>query len=187
MNEVDDLTPPPFLSSSLQRILRTYEDADTILFEPVSLPKANQINSPNFQTRKSGKTIAPTAKLHSNPLKPLPSLAEDEDTMYLRSQVSELEHQSLDLTVQIQLTQQKIEELEKQLASLATQNVPASKARKFVKSPTYVRGKQITPRGMNSKNLATYYRDKFEKVKAQYEGLTKVLSQHGQNPLTTKR
>ncbi|OHS95305.1 hypothetical protein TRFO_38592 [Tritrichomonas foetus] len=194
MLEDENFYSPPFLSSSLERILRTYEEADCILFEPVTLSKQNSGNSSNFQSRKSGKIPVHTAKLHSNPQKPLPSLAEDEDTLFLRSQVFELEHQSLDLTVQIQLMQQKIDELEKELTSFTTQNVsnypqnnqfaPHSpkKPKKVGPSPALSRGHQITPRRMAPKNMAEFYKDKYEKVKAQYEGLTKVLSQHGQFP-----
>ncbi|OHT16792.1 hypothetical protein TRFO_41547 [Tritrichomonas foetus] len=174
-----------YLSSSLERILRSYEETDCILFEPVTLPKAAEIKS-NIPTRKSNKNVSHSI-LHSNPQRPLPSLAEDEDTRELRAHVSELEHQSLDLTVQIQLMQQKIDELERQLAEIVTHDVPnnlhpitpPNKAR-LLHSPELRRERQITPRGMTPKSRAAYYRDKFEKVRAQYEGLTRVLSQQGQ-------
>ena len=113
--------------SSLDAILRSYEETDYILFDPVTLPKASD-KKPNSNSRKSRKDSQLTnSVLHSNPKKPLGSLPEDEESRILLNRLNDLEHQQLDLSSQIELAQQSIAQLERQLAEITNNDMRKSR------------------------------------------------------------
>jgi hypothetical protein len=157
----------------LERIVRKYEDMDSILFDPVTFPRSVSSNGLRRLTVEKRPMIT---GLHQNQVKVLPALAEDDETRTLRKEVSDLEHQSLDLSYNIQYLQQRITVLSSQISDLTNQEF----SKIAIPPPPLLRKDRTgTPRGMQPTDMIAYYRQKYEDVKAKYEGLTKALSQQG--------
>ena len=170
--------------SSLDTILRSYEETDYILFDAVTLPKASD-RKLNTNSRKSRKDSQLTNLiLHSNPKKPLGSLPEDEESKILLKRLNDLEHQTIDLSSQIDLAQKTIAQLEKQLSEITNNDLKKSKkitstyqktARQILHSPDIRKSRQPTPLDMTSEQEEIYYREKYYKVKKQLDQLKLVL------------
>lgn len=173
----------PSLSSALEKILKSYEETDYILFDPVILPKPSE-KKPNSRKSKKDNPFSGSI-LHSNPQKPLPSLAEDEDTRLLQARLTELQHQSLDLSTQIQYTQKRIFELEKELNDISRND-----AKKSIHAPTssskpgrpslISSDLRKTPRRsiadrMTPEQRILDYQEKYYKAKAKLDNLQQVL------------
>lgn len=170
--------------SSLDAILRSYEETDYILFDPVTLPKASdrKLNSNSRKSRKDSQLT--NSVLHSNPKKPLGSLPEDEESRILLNRVNDLEHQQLDLTSQIELAQQSIAQLERQLAEITNSEMKKSiranstyqkSARQILHSPDVRRSRQPTPQDMTPEQQEMYYKDKYHRVRNMLDQLKLVL------------
>lgn len=180
--------------SSLDAILRSYEETDYILFDPVTLPKAadRKLNS-NSNSRKSRKDSQLTnSVLHSNPKKPLGSLPEDEESRILLNRVNDLEHQQLDLTSQIELAQQSIAQLERQLAEITNSEMKKSlrstttyqkSARQILHSPDVRRSRQPPPRDMTPEQQEMYYKDQYHRVRNMLDQLKLVLETRDSAPI----
>ncbi|KAK8891305.1 hypothetical protein M9Y10_028513 [Tritrichomonas musculus] len=183
--------------SSLDAILRSYEETDYILFDPVTLPKASD-KKPNSNSRKSRKDSQLTnSVLHSNPKKPLGSLPEDEESRILLNRVNDLEHQQLDLSSQIELAQQSIAQLERQLAEITNNDMKKSirpistyqkTARQILHSPDIRRSRQPTPNDMTPEQSEMHYKDLYHRVRNQLDQLKLVLEtkESGPAPLLSK-
>jgi hypothetical protein len=166
-------------ASALRKILASYEEMDCILFEPVTFTRSTSAPahlSGNGLRRPTVDRKPVITGFHAGQGKALPSLPEDEDTRRLRAEVTDLEHQSIDLTIQTQLLQQKIGELTKQIAVLTNRD-----SVRFSGSPppSLKRDRVVPARGNQPVDKTAYYRGKYEEVKAKYEEIRKDLSQKG--------
>lgn len=171
-------------SSSLERILKKYEDGDCMLFTPVQLPKTSgngQVKSTSISPRRTiSEKRNTTATLHANPSKPLPNLAEDEDTIFLRNNISNLESQSLDLRSEIDSLKDDISHLQKQIANIQQETLRKSDYRvsppKTLKSPLKKGRQVVTPiEQKEQEGVVIDYKKEYETIKAKYDGLKKVL------------
>jgi hypothetical protein len=102
--------------SALERILRNYENNDTVLFDPVNLPPSSS-DTPHLPAENPSRRS--DRRLRSPGVPPaaarrLPALPKDEDTLTLRQQVNKLDDDVRDLDIQIQLVQRSIADLRRQ-------------------------------------------------------------------------
>ena len=172
---------------ALQKLINDYDSHDKTLFEAVtfrhsSTPTHNYTQSPRKRlgTNESGR-IRNSGHLSSSHA-PLPSLAGDAETVFLRNYCNDLEGQCIDLDVQIQLLETDISKLEKTIQTVHNQlsrpNRVIDSVPKMVRTPNgNTRQRAATPKDEDGVNLAQYYKTMYEKEKLEYEGLKNALSQ----------
>ena len=183
--------------NSLQKLINYYDSQDTTLFETVSFrhtqtPTHNYTQSPRKRTGTGdsgrGKTSGHLANSHA----PLPSLAGDSETVYLRNHCGQLEAQNIDLDVQIQWLESDIAKLEKTIQTVSSQLSKPSRVSHGDMSPKKVRTpngthrtRVPTPQDKNGISLAQYYKTMYEKKKQELDGLKNALSQSSK--MTTRK
>ena len=142
------------MSSGLQRLLRAYEDQDSIAFDPVVYKPATA--PPRGPMRRSSKAAA-----------------EDEELVSLRKEVSDLEAESRDLDAQVKRLRESIGELQRQLGLSGDPPPP----QKPVRSPLLPKRRIVTPRA-NGESPTDYYRRKYFAMARKLEGLKDALSKN---------
>jgi hypothetical protein len=159
------------LSAALYRLIRSLESQDLILFEPISLPRSASNSIPPVRRSVTEKRLK--TSIHASATRPLPSLPEDEDTRVLRAQVSDLENESTDLDVQIQLAEKAIAELRGQLEALSgrAEALPPSPRRSTGARP----GRPETPDGLTPAERAQFWKQQHDAMKTKLDALNRVL------------
>jgi hypothetical protein len=159
------------LSAALERAVRSLELGDAILFDAVSLPRSPSSGAP--AARRSGAEKRLKTSIHASATRPLPSLPEDEDTRVLRAQVGDLEHESTDLDVQLQLAEKAVAELRGQLEALSARaDAPAPSPRRGSAARP---ARPETPDGLTPPERALFWKQQHDAMKAKLDGLTRVL------------
>jgi hypothetical protein len=165
--------------AAILRIVRSYEDKDCVLFDPVTISRSTSApihSSPAVPRRIGLDRRLKTPATHPNPIKPLPSLPEDSETRDLRAHVNDLEHQILDLESEIKSRQQTISDLRRQLKSLGD----LGSGRLTVSPRRTMKGLApvalTPPKPQTPDELVAFYRQKYEEEKRKYDGLMQVRS-----------
>jgi hypothetical protein len=160
-------------SAALERIVRDHESRDIILFDTVSLPRSSStpthsMGTPIMKPEKRMKTT-----IHANVSRPLPSL---DDTSLLRETVNELERESIDLDLQIQLVENAIIELKSKFETLSARNeTPMKSPSSPRRTPGSRRGRPTTPPEYSPAERAEFWKRKYERAKKRLDGLNCVL------------
>ena len=180
----------------LQKLIDTYDSQDTTLFEAVSTrhnstPTHNYTQSPRKRST-SGDSGRNKGNGHlTNTHAPLPSLAGDSETVFLRNNCGELEAQCIDLDVQIQWLEADIAKLEKAIQTKTSQlskpnRISRGESPKMVRTPNGSQRQRVpTPKDKDGVDLAQYYKTMYEKERQEYEGLQNALSQSSK--VTTRK
>ena len=180
----------------LQKLIDTYDSQDTTLFEAISIrhnttPTHNYTQSPRKRTT-SGESGRNKGNGHlGTSHAPLPSLAGDSETVFLRNNCGQLEAQCIDLDVQIQWLEADIAKLEKAIQTKTAQlskpnRVSQGEQPKMVRTPNGSQRPRVpTPKDKNGVDLAQYYKTMYEKERQEYEGLQNALSQS--STVTTRK
>jgi hypothetical protein len=155
--------------SALDRILRNYENNDTILFDPVNLPRSSKGRPPvpGIPSRRSDRRLR-SPRVSPSVARRLPALPEDENTLALRQQVNRLDDEVRDLDIQIQLVQRSIADLRRQLDSVDRIGPPPSRHARLTTAPT-----------LTDEQQAQWYKQQYEEVKRRFDRLNLVL-EHNQ-------
>jgi hypothetical protein len=152
--------------SALDRILRNFENNDTILFNPVNQPRSSSGAPPlpAIPSRRSDRRLRSPGAARR-----LPALPEDEDTLALRQQVNRLDDEVRDLNIQIQLVQRSIADLRRQLdrADIGSLGPPSRHTR------------LTTAQTLTDEQQAQWYKQQYEEVKRRFDRLNLVL-EHNQ-------
>jgi len=165
-----------FPSSLLNRI-SILEKNDYVLVDYVVLKGVSQGHfSPTSPRKRNNEISRPRSGFpHQNTLAPLPSLPEDDDTRFLRKQISDLESQLLDYDSEIESISQEIFALESKISELINDN---NTSRISLSSSKLQMPKKMLqkPSEKDQAALAQYYKTLYEEEKQKLDGLNQVLS-----------
>jgi hypothetical protein len=171
---------------ALQKLIDNYDAQDATLFEAVSFrhsstPNHNYTQSPRKRTGTNESNRTKAGGYLTNSHAPLPDLAGDSETLFLRNVCDDLENQDFDLDVQIRLLEKDIAQLKNTIQEFQTQlsrpNRMIDSTPKMVRTPnSSTRPRAVTPKDMEGANLAQYYKTLYEKEKLEFEGLINALS-----------